>query len=65
VLTDDFLRREAKIAKAMNDDIFYKDFAEYLDITEHSFYNWLAGYYSLTRANKKKLHDLLCDLVDE
>lgn len=60
----DNLRKEVKLAKACNDDIYYKDFAEYLDITEHAFYNWLNGYYNLSDKNIKKLHDLVVDLID-
>ena len=57
------LRKQVKIAKAMNDDIYYKDFAEYLDITEHSFYNWLKGYYKLNSTNVRKLRDIVSDLI--
>ena len=52
------------MAKAMNDDIYYKDFASYLDMTEHAFYNWLNGYYKLSRANVLKLRDVVIDLID-
>ena len=57
------LRRQVKIAKAMNEDIYYKDFAEYLDITEHSFYNWLKGYYELSSSKAHKLRDVVSDLI--
>lgn len=60
----DNLRKKVKLAKACNIDIFYKDFAEYLEITEHSFYNWLNGYYELSQNNAKKLNDLVVDLID-
>lgn len=59
------LRKEVRLAKALNDDIYYKDFAEFLDITEHAFYNWLSGYYSLNRSNSNKLHELVIDMIDD
>ena len=58
------LRKKVRIAKALNEDIFYKDFAEYLEITEYSFYNWLHGYYNLSRKNHIKLNDIVSDLID-
>lgn len=60
----DFLRKEVKLAKACNDDIFYKDFAEYLEMTEHSFYNWLNGEYEMKSSKAKKLHEVVIDLID-
>lgn len=63
-MEQDILRRQVKMAKAMNDDIYYKDFASYLDMTEHAFYNWLNGYYKLSRANVLKLRDVVIDLID-
>ena len=63
-LSDDILRKEVKMAKALNDDIFYKDFADYLDIAEHSFYNWIKGYYNLSSDKKRKLHDVVVDLIN-
>lgn len=63
-MEQDILRRQVKIAKATNDDIYYKDFASYLNMTEHAFYNWLNGYYNLSRANVLKLRDVVIDLID-
>ena len=51
------------MAKAKNDDIYYKDFAEYLDITQHGFYNWLKGYYELSDDKLYKLIDVVVDLA--
>lgn len=63
-MEQDFLRKQVKLAKALNDDIFYKDFAEYLEITEHSFYNWIKGYYELSRQKARKLYNIIVDLID-
>lgn len=57
-------RKQVKMAKALNDDIYYKDFAEYLEISENSFYNWLNGYYNLSEENIRKLNDIVVDLID-
>lgn len=63
-MNQDELRKYVKIAKALNDDILYKDFAEYLSIDHNSFYNWLHGYYQLNSSNAKKLYDVVIDLVN-
>ena len=43
MINQDILRKQTKIAKALNEDFTYKAFAEALNITDHSFYNWLKG----------------------
>ena len=60
----DFLRVQVKLAKVYNDDWSYKDFAEVIDITAHSFYNWLNGYYELSDRRERKLRELLSDLME-
>lgn len=57
-------RIQVKIAKALNEDIYFKDFADYLNINEHSFYNWLNGYYNLSEEKIEKLNEIIVDLVD-
>ena len=59
-----WLRRQTKIAKACNEDILYKDFADYLEINVNSFYNWLNGYYQLSTDKAKKLEEIVIDLID-
>lgn len=61
--TQDFLRKQVKHAKAEYDDIYLKDFATYIDITEHAFYNWLNGYYDLSEAKRNKLQAIIIDLL--
>ena len=39
-MTDNFLRREVKILKALQ-DIEYREIAEYLEVKECSFYAWI------------------------
>lgn len=57
------LRKQVKRVKAEYDDIYYKNFAEFLGINEHSFYNWLNGYYKLSADKADKLHDVIIDLL--
>lgn len=38
-MEQDEVRKMVKIAKALNDDVYYRDFANYLKINSHSFYN--------------------------
>lgn len=63
-MSQEELRKNVKIAKALNDDILYKDFADYLNIDHNSFYNWLHGYYRLSIDNAKKLYDVVIDLIN-
>lgn len=63
-MSQDNIRKKVKIAKACNEDIYYKDFADYLDITVQSFYNWLNGYYNLSYRKIQQLEDVITDLID-
>lgn len=59
------LRRQVRLVKAEYDDIYYKGFADFLGINEHSFYNWLNGYYKLSADKANKLHEVVIDLLEE
>ena len=59
------IRKLVKIAKALNDDIYYKDFADYIGISEHGFYNWLNGYYKLSKDKLCKLEDIVVELAED
>lgn len=60
----DILRKQVKLAKACTDWLTFKDLAATLDITDHSFYNWLNGYYELSSKKAAQLQDLIIDLID-
>ena len=60
----DFLRRQVKLVKALNDDWTYKEMAEVINITDHSFYNWMHQYYELSQRKAAQLQDLVCNLLD-
>ena len=38
-----------------------KAFAEALNITDHSFYNWLKGYYNLSHAKAEYLQSIVIE----
>lgn len=64
-MKQDFLRKQVKVAKALNDEDFtYKDFAAAIDITDHSFYNWLNGYYELSNDKARYLQGIVEDILD-
>lgn len=63
-MSQNFLRKNCKVAKALNDDIFtYKDFADAIEIDHNSFYNWLNGAYDLSYNKAKQLNDFINDLL--
>ena len=58
------LRRIVRLAKANNEDINYKDFAESIDISVNSLYNWLNGSFKLSYKKAKQLEDIAINLID-
>lgn len=60
--TQDYLREQVKLAKVYNKDWSYKQMAEVINITDHAFYNWLNGYYELSRSKETDLWSLIDDL---
>lgn len=63
-MKQDNLRRIVRLAKANNEDISYKDFAESIDISINGFYNWLSGSYELSYQKAKQLEDIAINLLD-
>lgn len=60
-MTDDFLRRELKILKAL-DGITYKEVAEYLEIKECSMYKWIQGAFNFSTERKARLYEIISTL---
>lgn len=60
----DILRKQVKLAKACTDWLTFKDLAAALNLADHSFYNWLNGYYELSSKKAAQLQDLIIDLID-
>ena len=65
VIDQDKLRYQIRLAKANNADLYYKNFAEYIGISEHSFYNFMRGSYELSQAKARMLYDVTIDLVEQ
>lgn len=63
-MKQDNLRRIVRLAKANNEDISYKDFAECIDISINSFYNWINGSFKLSYKKAKLLEDIAINLID-
>ena len=60
---NEHLRKECKLLKAIQ-GISYKEIAEYLEITQDSFYSWLKGYYNLGEEKQKQLYDVVVTLKE-
>lgn len=60
---NDYLRKECKLLKAIQ-GISYKEIAEYLKITQDSFYCWIKGYYDLGNKKQQRLRMIIEDLKE-
>lgn len=60
---NDFLRKEVKLLHTFQ-NIKYKEFAEYLEISSNSFWNWLHGYYNFGDEKIALLKDIVSDLKE-
>ena len=57
------LRKEVKLLKALQ-GISYKEVAEFLEIRQDSFYNWLKGYYDFSEERQRRLLDVIACLKE-
>ena len=57
------LRKEVKLLKALQ-GISYKEIAEFLEIRQDSFYNWLKGYYDLGEVKQHRLLEVIACLKE-
>lgn len=60
---NDKLRKEVKLLKALQ-DISYKELADYLEIKQESFYNWLKGYYNFSIKRTNRLVEIISCLKE-
>lgn len=60
---NEYLRKECKLLKAIQ-GISYKEIAEYLEITQDSFYCWIKGYYDLGNKKQHRLRTIIEDLKE-
>ena len=60
---NDKLRKEVKLLKALQ-GVSYKELADYLEIRQDSFYNWLKGYYNFSYERQLMLYDIIAYLKE-
>ena len=60
---NEYLRKECKLLKAIQ-GISYKEIAEYLEITQDSFYCWIKGNYDLGNKKQQRLRTIIEDLKE-
>ena len=60
---NDKLRKDVKLLKALQ-GISYKEVAEFLEIRQDSFYNWLKGYYEFSEERQSRLLDIIACLKE-
>lgn len=53
-----------RLAKALNEDWNYKQFAEAINIEPASLYNFMNRQYNLSYEKARELESLLSDLID-
>lgn len=61
---NEYLRKEVKLLKALQ-NIQYKELAEYLEIKQDSFYNWLKGYYNFGEPRQKQLQEVISAIKED
>ena len=55
---DDYLRKECKLLKALQ-NVSYREIAENLEIKTGSFYSWLKGYYNFSHEKQNRLQEII------
>lgn len=60
---NDVLRKECKLLKALQ-NISYKEIAEYLEVSQDSFYCWIKGYFNLEEKKQKRLQEIIENLKE-
>lgn len=55
MMSDDKLRQQIKLLKALGAIKSYHEIAKLLQISRNGFYNWLNGYYNLSYSKKSNL----------
>lgn len=60
---NDVLRKECKLLKALQ-NISYKEIAEYLEVSQDSFYCWIKGYFNLGEKKWKRLWEIIENLKE-
>ena len=61
---NDYLRKQVRILKALQNISFKEIAVEYLEIKPNSFYNWLRGQYDLSPETAKRLKEVIEELKE-
>ena len=65
IKNQDNLRTKARVALALNKGIFTtNDFAEIVNISLASYYNWINGAYCLSSKKAKALEEFITDITE-
>ena len=62
-MRQDKLREQCRLVKALDKRTSYKDIAGVIDLSYHSFINWLHGYYNLSYNKEKQLDRWVSDML--
>lgn len=62
-MNNEKLRTEVRKLKVYQ-DIQYKEIAEYLEIKNSSFYNWLKGQFNLSQEKQNRLSEIIENLKE-
>ena len=57
------LRKHVRLIKARQ-GITFKELAEYLEIKQGSFLNWLNGWYELSKEKEQRLQEIIDTLQE-
>ena len=62
-MNNEKLRTEVRKLKVYQ-DIQYKEIAEYLEVKNSSFYNWLKGQFNLSQEKQNRLSEIIDNLKE-
>lgn len=62
-MNNEKLRIEVRKLKVYQ-DIQYKEIAEYLEVKNSSFYNWLKGQFNLSQEKQNRLSEIIDNLKE-
>ena len=60
----DYLRKECKLLKALQ-NISYNEIAEYMEMSNSSFYNWLCQNYDFGEEKQLRLREIVSNLKEK
>lgn len=63
-MNNDEARKRVRLIKAVQ-NIKYKEIAEYIEVKQSSFNDWLSGWYDFSEKRLKQLYDVLNTLEEQ